>query len=349
MILCDLVLTDVEQFGNLFGGERFVDFIGELTLFKSMTESADILMTDEERAEAEAALRGDKPSEPGKVEEGTGKTNAAEGEGATGSSEGSTEVEHAKKEKEKAHKSLTPEQKAKLEELDKKREADAEKRVEDLAEKLKSRIRPFVEAKRPGDKDDPETQIFEKKMREEAEDLKLESFGVELLHAIGSVYLNKSSVWVKTHKNNFLGVMGFVSRLREKGAVVKETWGLLGSAVSAQMSMEELAKRQEKGVTPEDEMRQLEEDVNGKMLLATWKTTKWEISGVLRKVIDRVLNEKQVDKKTLLNRAKAIAFVGAIYSQVQPDPGNDEQRELERLMANAQSKKHKKATSAASH
>lgn len=311
-------------------------------MFKNMTKSAEIMMTDEEREEAEATLRGEKEKEnenekddKSKVEGGADSSPVtAEGEAA--------EAAKKEKEKEKARKHLTPEQKAKLEELEKEREADEERRIADLTEKLKSRIRPFVEANHPGDKDDHETQMFEKKMREEAEDLKLESFGVELLHAIGSVYLTKSSVWIKSHKNNFLGVVGFFSKLKEKGSVAKETWGLLGSAVSAQMSMEDVARRQEKGEIPEDEMRQLEEEMNGKMLLATWKTTKWEISGVLRKVLDRVLNEEKVDKKTLLNRAKAIAFIGAIYKQVQPDESNEEQRELERLMASAQGKKHKK-------
>ncbi len=195
-------------------------------------------------------------------------------------------------------------------------------------------------------------------MREEAEDLKLESFGVELLHAIGSVYLTKSSTWIKTHRNNFLGVPGFFSKLKERGSMVKEGWNLLGSAVNAQMSMEEMSKRQEKGELGEEELKELEMEMSGKMLLVTWRGTKWEISTVLRKVCDRVLNDKSVkDQKVLLQRAKAIAFLGAIYKQVKPDDGDDERRELERLVANAANKKkekhgkkdkHAKAASAAS-
>lgn len=56
------------------------------------------------------------------------------------------------------------------------------------------RIRPFVEAKDPGGKGDEETQAFETKMRREAEELKYESFGVELLHAIGTVFLPSTSM-----------------------------------------------------------------------------------------------------------------------------------------------------------
>ena len=42
------------------------------------------------------------------------------------------------------------------------------------------RIRPFVHAKNPGDANDTETKAFEARIRTEAEDLKLESFGIEV-------------------------------------------------------------------------------------------------------------------------------------------------------------------------
>lgn len=46
------------------------------------------------------------------------------------------------------------------------------------------RIRPFVDAKNPGDINDAETKAFENRIRIEAEDLKLESFGVEVSQLI---------------------------------------------------------------------------------------------------------------------------------------------------------------------
>lgn len=79
-----------------------------------------------------------------------------------------------------------------------------EERVADLTRKLIDRIRPFVEAQRPGDKDDAETRAFEAKMKREADDLKLESFGVELLHTIGNVYMMKATSFLKSRK--FLGM-----------------------------------------------------------------------------------------------------------------------------------------------
>ena len=85
---------------------------------------------------------------------------------------------HAKERKSRSK--LSPEQKKKLEELDKERKKAMEERVALLTKKLKERIRPFVEASNPGAEDDPETIAFTDKMKREAEDLKLESFGVEV-------------------------------------------------------------------------------------------------------------------------------------------------------------------------
>ncbi|KAN0061780.1 DnaJ-like protein [Thecaphora frezii] len=337
-----------DMFGSLFGGERFVDLIGEISLIKDFSKASEIMMTDEEREELEKQMKAENQKGNESVEATPSASSASEGAdaaaAAAAAAPGATEAsvaEARKKEEAKQKQKLTAEQKEKLEALEKEKEENERKRVEELTQKLKDRIRPFVEAKNPGDKDDSETQIFERKMREEAEDLKLESFGVELLHAIGNVYFMKATSWIKTKQHKFLGLSGFMSRMKERGAVVKETWGMLGSALNVKASMDELARRQEKGEIPEEELRALEQDMSGKMLLATWRGTRFEISSILRQVCDNVLNEKGVDDKTLLNRARAIAFLGVIYKEVQPDEGDDERRELERLVAEAAGKKKK--------
>ncbi|WFD20324.1 hypothetical protein MCAP1_002568 [Malassezia caprae] len=322
-----------EMFGQLFGGERFVDLIGEISLIKDFSRASEIMMTDEEREEMERQLR------ESSAAEGAGADSAPAGAAAGAESEVSAVA--SKPEKSGKHK-ITPEQREKLEEFEKEKAEKERKRVADLTEKLKDRIRPFVDARNPGAADDAETQVFMKRMREEAEDLKLESFGVELLHTIGAVYLTKSNTWLKTKRGHLLGMSGFWSRMKERGGMIKETWNVMGSAVNVQMSMEELARRQEKGGLTDEELQQLEQDVNGKMLLATWRGTRWEVSGVLRQVLDNVLNEKGVGEKTLMLRARAIAMLGAIYRDVVPDESDDERRELERLVAQAAQKKKRR-------
>ncbi|WFD40678.1 uncharacterized protein MJAP1_003666 [Malassezia japonica] len=318
-----------EMFGNLFGGERFVDLIGEISLIKDFSKASEIMMSDEEREEIERQMK-----------EHNKPTEAIDGENA--SEEPASTAAVAAKEKEKQKAKITPEQREKLEAFEKEKAEKEKKRVEDLTEKLKERIRPFVNAKNPGDADDSETQLFTRRMKEEAEDLKLESFGVELLHTIGTVYLTKSNTWLKTKRGNFLGMPGFWNRMKERGGTIKEMWGVMGSAMNVQMSMEELARHQDKGDIGEEEMKQLEQDMNGKMLLATWRGTRWEVNGILRQVLDNVLNEKGVSDKVLIQRAKAIAYIGAIYKQVVPDESDDERRELERLVAQAGEKKKKR-------
>ena len=73
---------------------------------------------------------------------------------------------------------LSAEQKQKAYEEEKKSWEEKRQRIETLAQKLRDRVRPFVEASKPGDKDDPETKRFAERMRDEARDLAMESFGV---------------------------------------------------------------------------------------------------------------------------------------------------------------------------
>lgn len=49
-----------------------------------------------------------------------------------------------------------------------------------------------------------------------------------------------------------------------------------------------MAKLQEKGEIPEEILRELETDVTGKILLASWRGTRFEVVGVLREVIRHI-------------------------------------------------------------
>ena len=214
--------------------------IGEISLMKEMTSVATTMMTEEEKAEMERemneahAAAGGVPTGPASipaqahVEEATAEAPpsperaasptpsppaVADGQdplsAATKSpaSSSTSNLKDGKLEKEahgKKRAKLAPEQKKKLQELDEERKKNMEERVETLAKKLVDRLRPFIEAKHPGDKDDPETRAFEAKMRREADDLKLESFGVELLHTIGNIYIMKATSFLKIRK--FLGM-----------------------------------------------------------------------------------------------------------------------------------------------
>ena len=62
-------------------------------------------------------------------------------------------------------------------------------RIQLLTSKLKERVRPFVQSKNPGDANDAECKRWEERIREEIEDLKGESFGLELCRLIGQIVI----------------------------------------------------------------------------------------------------------------------------------------------------------------
>ncbi|GLB43403.1 putative X-domain of DnaJ-containing [Lyophyllum shimeji] len=370
-------------FANVFGGERFVDYIGEISIMKDMTSVATAMMTDEEKAEIEKQLNADRPdaavkpptppvaatahapeekaaesvptpatatappspgTAPPSHEAATTASLVAHGEAAA-AAPGLAEKEKEKERQREAARRRA-EQKEKLREQERERRKVMEARVAMLTQKMIERLRPFVEAKNPGAKDDPETQAFEKKMQREAEDLKLESFGVELLHTIGNVYMMKASSFMKSRK--FLGIPGFFSRLKEKGALAKDVWGVIGSALSVRDVMMEMEKAQAKGELDEEQLRALEMDVTGKIMLASWRGARLEVVQVLREVIDNVLKEPGQPDAVLYNRAKGLLLTGAIFKSTVPDESDQERRELERMVAEAaQPKSKKQATTAA--
>lgn len=100
--------------------------------------------------------------------------------------------------------------------------------------------------------------------------------------AIGTVYISKGASFVKSQK--FLGIGGFFSRLKDKGTLVKETWGTISTAIDAQMTMEEMAKMEEKGGDDwtDEKKAEYERKVTGKILAAAWRGSKFEIQSVLR-------------------------------------------------------------------
>jgi len=136
------------------------------------------------------------------------------------------------------------------------------------------------------DKGKDVTAAFREKMRLEVENLKMESFGLEILHAIGATYLSKATTFLKSRQPIIGGVSGFFSRLKDKGNTIKDTWGTVSTAISAQMEIEEMAKMEEKGGEAwTDEARaEAEKRVTGKILAAAWRGSKYEIQGVLREV-----------------------------------------------------------------
>ncbi|KZW01210.1 DnaJ-domain-containing protein [Exidia glandulosa HHB12029] len=366
-------------FANVFGGERFHDWIGEISLMKEMTSVAKTMMTEEEKAEIDKEIRAahgtptpspaptplaneaHKEKDPIPVVPPPASATAGESSPApatptptpataapdsttAATSPPPTRPGSPKAGKGKGRAKMTPEQRAALQELEKERRKAMEERIKLLTDKLLERLRPFVDAT-----SEEERKAFEDRMRREAEDLKLESFGVELLHTIATVYVMKATSFLKSKK--FLGIAGFWSRMKEKGTLAKDAWGVIGSALGAQNVMLDMQRLEEKGLLgtlDEEEKRQLEMDATGKILLASWRGARFEVTNVLREVCDAVLREVGKDgaktsENVLLARAKGLLLIGAVFKSAEPDESLEERRELERMVAAAAQPKPKHA------
>ena len=266
-----------EFFGMIFGGEAFVDLIGELSLMKDLTKTMDITakqMEEEEAAEsANAKLQAKEGKEAAADIGGAADSSASDlkpptsdaSPSASGTSTpnprrrigqqaimdkseedarmdaaGLTPEEKELRRKEKK-KGLSKEQREELAAYEAERKRIRDERVETLAKKLLDRISIWTET----DKGNDVTKAFTEKTRLEVENLKMESFGLEILHAVGLTYMQKATSFLKSQK--FLGISGFFSRLKDKGTLAKDTWNTISTAIDAQITMEEMAKMEEKG------------------------------------------------------------------------------------------------------
>ncbi|EGV63181.1 X-domain of DnaJ-containing [Yamadazyma tenuis] len=223
-----------EFFSMIFGGEAFKDWIGELSLLQELSKSAELSET--------------KPTEPTAATNTTATattttefTHHQPSSETTGSAsklflesaEAANATELAKKEQE---------EKRRKEELEKYEEECRVKKIEmrqELTTKLVNRLSLFTETDMAADI----AESFKTKLKYEAESLKMESFGLEILHTIGSIYKLKSKIFLKNQ--TFLGLGGLWWSVKEKGGVVRDTFKTITSALDAQSTMQEYTKMQE--------------------------------------------------------------------------------------------------------
>lgn len=251
---------------------------------------------------------------------------------------GVTEGEKELRAKEKK-KGLTKEQREELAAYETERDRVRKERIETLSRKLTDRMSLWTET----DKGKDVTDSFRAKIKYEIENLKMESFGIEILRAIGQIYASKGSNYLKSQ--NFFGITGFFGRVRDKGSMVKDVWGTINSAMDAQLSMEQMAKAEEAGGEHwTDEARaEAERRVTGKILAAAWRGSKWEIQSVLREVCDQVLGDKSVKSGKRAERAQALVLMGSLMKEARRT--EDEENEymvFEQLMAESAKKKEDK-------
>ncbi|EGW32349.1 uncharacterized protein SPAPADRAFT_50913 [Spathaspora passalidarum NRRL Y-27907] len=228
-----------EFFSMIFGGEAFKEWIGELSLLSELSKSAELAGYTDGEDDKKEKSDGDK-TEPGVNETST--------EGATTSTSGTTNpskdqllLSHTTHDESKLTAKEIEESKRKAE-LEKFEEECRLKKLEtrrQLAQKLVEKLSLFTETDMKQDVIDS----FQTKIKYEAESLKMESFGLEILHTLGHIYKTKSRIFFKNQ--TFFGWGGFWYSVKEKGGVVKDTFKTVSSALDAQRTMEEYTQMQQ--------------------------------------------------------------------------------------------------------
>lgn len=275
-------------FKQQFGGDKFLDYIGEISIGKDFKEAMSSMNKNGEA------------SEP----------------------------------------TTSPEERAKV-------RAD---RVEKLADKLAARLTNYTNAFPLPDKDLPigvsmeqlaalAMEQFKSDAVHEADILKTENYGVELLHSIGYTYELKAHQYLAhfdaeegpIYKRVWGYSMKGFGHMKEKAHIVSETVGTFRSAIDLQQKfakLQDMEKKKAEGGEAstgdmdihEQEIRQrLETEAANKGLETLWRGSKLEVESVLREVCDRVLEDSKVPMAMKRRRAEALAVLGTVFQETKPE------------------------------
>lgn len=380
-------IDPAEFFKLIFGGDSFKDWIGELSMLNDMSKTADILGHEDEVKEGEADAVGVAGAATANSvnSENAGNVNAtahaatvnsatthAHSAGAdsgktsagsdldskmtdltlnSGTDDPKTENPPPKDEmlsseaiNKKKKQKITQQQRDELRELHEENQRVKQERIAVLAKNLLSRIDKYQSvAKNP----DSLAQ-YKLKLSQELEDLKIESFGIQLLHLIGKIYVDQANATIQSCKT--FGVSKIFTSVKTKTNRVRSGFLILRTAIDAQVAVEDMVKEQEAfeqsgaELTDAERYRQaeLERLITGKFLATAWASTKFEVTGVLNKVTLSLLNDRTLGKKERISRGEAVLFIGKQMLQTQRSAEEDEEaRIFEEMMADASTKKSK--------
>ncbi|KAJ3783446.1 DnaJ-domain-containing protein [Lentinula aff. detonsa] len=267
-----------EVFAAIFGGERFVGIIGQISLARDMKAA---LQEAEDAEETEGG-------EASRIQDGKGRPVLSE-------------EEKAKKEEKKRKKAAE-------------RAAARAERVEKLVENLERKLGIFTESA-TGINDEDVTRSWKEICELEAQELSHESYGSELLQAIGFAYVSKSKHFLATNQT-FLGVGGWLHNVQGKYHVFSETVSTLRAAIELKAVFDQIQAAEKAGNLSPSERQKLEEQAAEKGLQALFKGAKLEIDSILREVCDRVLEDPNIEREKAVLRAVALQILGEAYGSL---------------------------------
>lgn len=233
-----------EFFSMIFGGEAFKDWIGELSLLLEMSKTAELSgMTDEATEETKETKDEQKTGpEPARTttqaeEQFSAMSLSENQETAANSASPNLFLEYPEDGRPLTKDEEKKKRQKELEEYEKQCLEKKEKTRVQLAQNLVNLITMYS----------MEGSLEEEKlvaaMREQAETLKMESFGLEILHMLGSIYRAKAKILLS--KRSFWGPLkGWYYSAIESGKTVNHIYSTVKSAVDAQKTMESFVQMQ---------------------------------------------------------------------------------------------------------
>jgi curved DNA-binding protein CbpA len=286
-----------EVFAAIFGGERFLPIIGQISLARDMKTA--LQEAEEAEGEEDGALDGKKMV-----------TRDAKGREILSDEEKAKRAEKQKKAAEKKKK------------VDAQRAAERAERVQKLVDNLERKLGIFTESA-IGPNDPDVSSSWRTICELETEELKRESYGVELLQTIGFVYTSKAKHHLATNQS-FLGVGGWLHNVQGKYHVLSETVSTLRAAVELKAVFDQLQAAEKAGNMSPEEKKRLEESAAEKGLQALFKGTKLEVESVLRETCDRILEDPSLPPGKAQLRAVALQILGEAYSSARKDSDTED-------------------------
>ncbi|OAV99015.1 hypothetical protein PTTG_02440 [Puccinia triticina 1-1 BBBD Race 1] len=299
-------------FSTLFGGEKFQDIIGTISLGQEMKTAMQKESNEDEEQENDT---------------GSQLVSASNQPPITSPSS-----------KAASKPTLTPEQKAKRDAVAQ-AEAEERKRIRDervtkLAEKLKVKLCIYTEQAQE-EFDQGLMDAVKWQWEIERDSLAEESFGPELLRTVGSTYLAKSKRCLTATATGAWGggvalVGGWFHSAKSTAHVLSETVGAVRAAYDVKAVFDELAKAEAEGGPglTEERKKELEEMAAKKGLRALFMGAKLEVESVIREVCDRILEEPGVSREVIRKRAVALGILGSVFETAKNKNGEDTLAEL---------------------
>lgn len=291
-----------EFFTMIFGGEKVKEWVGELAFLEMLfNQETETEMSDS----THMTLHGGKKSR----DVADGSNAGAGGDGVGNKPQMNAEI------------------------IKRQRELE-EKKVHELAEKLITKMKPVIAV--GNDKDSEDYHLYIKDITNEIEEIKLESFGLEICHLIGRIYIFKATAFLKS-KKMFGGIRKIGSNFKQSKETVKGMLDMISQATEAQNTLEALQALE---LTEEEEdpykRAQYEQAITGKVISVAWASSKFEITQTLYAVCNLVLNDKSVPLHERKLRAELLAITGAYFANAQRDADEDgDAMVFEKLMKDA--------------